>query len=479
MFCDGSQSCQSSTIREIELIRASGDNALSDSTIVTQTQGTFKLYVNGTNSSPLYVYCNETDICKIDCQSSNACTTMYLYCFGTCFVDCDESNGIDCPFSGFYSRWTTNSPTIIPTAIPSNNPSYIPSNNPSFIPSNNPSDQLQPSGEPSSFETSIWTTEIQTGIPDTTVSDMNANSTLETTDSDDSNGSSSSGSSTNNSDIGTNTVILVVTVCVTLILLFILFIFMKQQQAKQQHKREIELSQLQNSKLAKNSNDNSQPMNMANTLQSTNAPKSTMISEKQSKEGRYGNRISPNLTNMILPNQPHAQTSNLITGEDLSESMDMYIDDLFTNCAHDDVNENEINGNANNDGGLVMNGAAEGAGNGGNNWVTGVNADGGQSAINFSKLDDEYQYWTRKEVLKWLKVNLMKNGFDERVTKSFLKEWSQKYITGAMLSSFNNDEKMIDSLMTQFSTKHQAFGIWMVIKACIVNVGGNEIDFQE
>ena len=74
-----------------------------------------------------------SNICKVDCLSSNACSNLHFHCFevGTCFVDCDESNGIDCPSYGVYSLWTTQEPTNNPTNNPSITPSNIPSHNPS------------------------------------------------------------------------------------------------------------------------------------------------------------------------------------------------------------------------------------------------------------------------------------------------------------------------------------------------------------
>ena len=164
------------------MIRGHGTNALGDSTIFTETEGTFKLFMNGTNSDALRVYCNSTDICKIDCQSSHACSRMQLYCFGTCFVDCDALNGIDCPttFVGVYSPWTTNSPSTIPTTIPSYIPSSYPSEQPSdrstvnptifptFKPTNIPSDipTVDPTSSPTFKPTDIPSSySLPTSVP--------------------------------------------------------------------------------------------------------------------------------------------------------------------------------------------------------------------------------------------------------------------------------------------------------------------------
>ena len=86
---------------------------MSGATVISQVGNgnTFTAYINGTNDDFYDIYCNSTDICKIACQSSFSCSTLRLYCSGSCFVSCDEDKGIECPFSGNYSEWITNSPT--------------------------------------------------------------------------------------------------------------------------------------------------------------------------------------------------------------------------------------------------------------------------------------------------------------------------------------------------------------------------------
>ena len=90
--------------------------------------------------------------------------------------------------------------------------------------------------------------------------------------------------------------------------------------------------------------------------------------------------------------------------------------------------------------------------------------------------ENKYQQWTKKEVLIWLKANLLNNGLTVKEAKSFLKEFSSKRITGGTLYIFkNNDEKRfnesINQLKSEFSYENQAFGIWIVIKASIENLG--------
>ena len=125
-----------------------GSSALNGAIITTAED--FKLihmYINGTNSNSYDVYCNSSDTCKIDCLSTDACTNMNLYCYGTCKVACD-SRGTNCPISasGGYVEWYTDPPTNNPTRIPTIEPG-----SPSLSPSQNPSEATS---DPTSIPTS-------------------------------------------------------------------------------------------------------------------------------------------------------------------------------------------------------------------------------------------------------------------------------------------------------------------------------------
>ena len=70
-------------------------------------------------SGVTYVYCNESDTCKIGCFFSSACVDLSLYCFGTCLVSCNGANGIYCPQAevGSWTEWTS----ISNSTVASNN----------------------------------------------------------------------------------------------------------------------------------------------------------------------------------------------------------------------------------------------------------------------------------------------------------------------------------------------------------------------
>ena len=132
MLCIGIESCRYSQISNAQSIVANGLNALSNSEIIHKESTRLHLFINGTNDEIFYVYCNGTSNsqCKIDCQSSNACTMLYLICMGNCYVKCNEKDGISCPHI-YYSSWKTTSSaantTITTTKINTNNTKKDPS----------------------------------------------------------------------------------------------------------------------------------------------------------------------------------------------------------------------------------------------------------------------------------------------------------------------------------------------------------------
>ena len=90
--------CQEATISNVEMMTADGEANMREATIISDTaKGTnnFTLNVNGTNEGGNYrLYCNESDVCNINCHSETACETLIIYCFGICHIHCDESAGL-------------------------------------------------------------------------------------------------------------------------------------------------------------------------------------------------------------------------------------------------------------------------------------------------------------------------------------------------------------------------------------------------
>ena len=139
--------CNNAKIETVPYIEANGIDALEGARIISNIGNTNKsmiIRINSTSSYSLDIYCNATDTCKIECQSSIACESINLYCFGICLTMCNNDTGIACPLVqyGVIESWdTTLQPThmpITPTANPTANPTSIPSVYPTSTPSTLP-----------------------------------------------------------------------------------------------------------------------------------------------------------------------------------------------------------------------------------------------------------------------------------------------------------------------------------------------------
>ena len=141
----GIDSLYSSRIRGIRNLYANGEDVLSLNEIFTEQArfgGMFYATINGTNFEDYHITCSRKDTCRIKCLSDDACTKMNLYCYGTCFVLCNEINGgnIACPVAkyGSYSIFETDAPSYIPSNLPSVAPTVNPTSVPT-VPTFNPS----------------------------------------------------------------------------------------------------------------------------------------------------------------------------------------------------------------------------------------------------------------------------------------------------------------------------------------------------
>ena len=116
LYITGNNGAKGIDIIGVSQIVSTGYNSLSGAYIISNisninniNNGEFKLSVNGTIDDSWEIECSSNDVCYIDCRSTNACSMLELYCFGTCFVICDdiddidETNGIDCPLGDGYT----------------------------------------------------------------------------------------------------------------------------------------------------------------------------------------------------------------------------------------------------------------------------------------------------------------------------------------------------------------------------------------
>ena len=177
VICDGYECAGYTEMRTIETVLVNGENPLRGSTIVSENDSKriLTVSINGTFSlsDTTDIYCNETDTCRIDCQSKDACLYVNLFCFGRCLVSCDDnSTDIICPtvIHGNYSfEWIgiTSIPTMIPTAIPTTMPTAQPTvtpteqpQQPTSLPTEEPT--KQPSEQPTESTTIATTSRIDT-----------------------------------------------------------------------------------------------------------------------------------------------------------------------------------------------------------------------------------------------------------------------------------------------------------------------------
>ena len=95
---------------------------------------------------------------------------------------------------------------------------------------------------------------------------------------------------------------------------------------------------------------------------------------------------------------------------------------------------------------------------------------GSTNDVNVNVDKANYENWSQKEVLIWLKENLVNNNFDKQIVIGFLKEFSKQYVTGKTLMQFKRNNLLLDQFKTQFSDKNQAFTIWLVVRTAIQNI---------
>ena len=511
MFCFGQESCYGSKISSIKRINAYGTDALSGTTIISNVAGTGSsdntLFVEiyGTMDELFNVYCNSSDVCKIDCQSSEACSKMYLHCFGTCYVRCNDLNGIDCPVYGVYSYWTTLNPTNIPSQEPTNFPTLFPTTNnptvepseiptslptsiPTVLPTNNPTNY--PTSMPSAATTSTavtttittdTTTQTSLTMPTimTTVTTQMAQSTAST----EFDGTRGGNNNNNNGDTNqlTETTINLLIVCVFLLLIVVILALIFLYTVKNKRKE-----------IAKKQEINKNEKQQVNNVVELNKLHSLSNIDSNSYPHATGTTSAVNVASG--ENGTGATNLNMdaaVIFETLANAQDAMIEDLFsshgtivqkkivnTNDGNerdytDDSDDNNNNNNDNNDE-LVSEGQD---GNDVNGTQSNRYGSGKETGSKYQIDESKYQEWTQKEVIMWLKLSLAYNGIESDVVKQFLKEFNRKYVTGRMIEMYKNDQngQLLDQLRLEFSKPNQVYGIWMVIKSNIQSLGGDNL----
>ena len=287
-----------STIKGIRNIQANGQNALGSTTIISEIDKdifgidrTLNVAINGNYTYPINIYCNATDICQIECQSTQACSTMNVYCDGCCFVNCDASNDIECPsLFGNYFNWTYSNfsftdqdYSLCPTLSPTNLPTQKPTSSPT-LPTNYPT--VIPTAMPTGFPTSM-PSNIPTKNPSYTPGKFNLNSTIVVL-----NGSNTHTTAMNNTsddkrdhDNSENTsfILEIVVICcvVFIVVACVIFLFTKRKKHGQQELLKLELDKMKSMSESVDMNDNKMKKNKHDNVD--NLDRLSYIAKKDDK----------------------------------------------------------------------------------------------------------------------------------------------------------------------------------------------------
>ena len=91
-----------------------------------------------------------------------------------------------------------------------------------------------------------------------------------------------------------------------------------------------------------------------------------------------------------------------------------------------------------------------------------------------SRRMQNYEFWKIKHVLLWIKINLLKNGFNGKMIDPFLKEFETKKIVGTSLIKFKLDPQSLETFIQGFSKPHQNDAFWVIIRSAILALPTSE-----
>ena len=111
---------------------------------------------------------------------------------------------------------------------------------------------------------------------------------------------------------------------------------------------------------------------------------------------------------------------------------------------------------------------------------------------NVKNVDElNYAKWTEKDVIEWVKM-ILENGFendkdgnddkddkddtddkdvDRNTIDTFLNEFTNKNVNGAIIQEWKQNEQLIDKFIQQFSEKNQSEQIWKIVKNGVDKLG--------
>ena len=379
----------------------------------------------------------------------------------------------ECTKNKFYnSTSSTSSPSRYPSMYPSRNPSNYPSNYPSIDPSSYPSTypSSDPSSDPSSFPTATPadTTTMSTKMTSTK---SITTSTISTTTSESTKNESNSTNSNINKEI-LNLMLIIISLCVGCLILicciYCLHVYKHKKTTGQTSEKEMEqVSRFENKNVHKDTHmDVSSKVNLNRVTSNTGTPR------------HKSNDILDGLFDDLDINDDNNPDPNIKDIQIEGDIFDDHHDEMYkpapaagesfaTNKGSDmDVGSGETDHDSDGYEDELKLAVPEGD----NHTTVTSTPDGDKLGLN----ENNYQEWSQKQVLVWIKLLLVKNGIVHEMIKSFLTEFSTKCITGSVLKTFKQQPKLIDALKSQFTQNNQAFGIWIIIQSSITSLGDEQ-----
>ena len=151
---------------------------------------------------------------------------------------------------------------------------------------------------------------------------------------------------------------------------------------------------------------------------------------------------------------------NLSDGESMYDNTSQKVDNLVTGDEGVNINGKRI--------------GASVAGNKTNNYSKKNDVELEMASVEM-EMNCDYWEWSEKDVLKWVKINLLEKGIESSKIESFLTEFECHSITGKILKQFKQTPQLISTLKSHFSKENQRFGVWLALESAISQIDQRNI----
>ena len=194
-----------------------------------------------------------------------------------------------------------------------------------------------------------------------------------------------------------------------------------------------------------------------NTNKMVNNNDEVMIRIQKAKSNDAKNFNSSNNSNNY--NTTNADIGNLeieIVNNVINNNNKMMINEV-DNKLENKAYSNQMEGVPGNE---LLSGTSKGLGDFNTNGVM-INGDGVYENTTMH-VTDNWQTWKELELVNWLKLELIKNGFSENHVIAFLNEFKKVHLTGQILESWLNDkskDEILDQLKQRVKFNTKSF-IW-------------------